>query len=442
VPAPLSSPTPPDFRSYFIELRIGTPEWRLSRVIVEAGRRYGLRDPMGVGRPFSNLMPSAPHISLYGGFVIRPGFMFSDVTRVIQRLCRATSPFTYHVEGFESRLGYSGGVIAFKVVPSAELAAFRTELIHHLGPVTEDLFPMNNNPDDLWYHITIGYRLDSGTYEQMRSDLVGTDPASRQSAQGPGDTPDESCQKGFPPGLVPITLPADALRVSILHRNRIAAEYDLMSGRWLGRRAAQSDAGWGRTLSRYRLFKGYELKTSPYQKRGPLSHVIADLNFGQPPSIPWYSRPFREGDTRTMDQVLIRNWNQNVRNGDEVFLIGTTASCKPPGPEHYLARLNGHIHHIPGDEGCTMPGSAKMRTHTVNGVELLFVSDPGKVPPDFNGYVVHGNRHNSDLLRFPFFDPEHRRFNVCAELVGYRPVPLDILGNIAGKFRSRIEVYR
>ena len=52
------------------------------------------------------------------------------------------------------------------------------------------------------------------------------------------------------------------------------------------------------------------------------------------------------------------------------------------------------------------------------------VHDPDDAPPAFDGWVVHGHLHDSDLRRFPFFDPASRRINVSVETAGYAPVPL------------------
>jgi calcineurin-like phosphoesterase family protein len=442
VPAPPLQCAPPDFRSYFIELRIGTPEWRLNQAIVEARTRYFLEDPTGPQRPGRNLAPSSPHISLYGGFTIRPGFSFSDVKRVIGRTCRTIPFFPYRIGDYESRLGYSGGVVAFRVIPSVELAAFRSDLIEALHPITNDLYPQNNNPGDLWYHATLGYRLDPGTYTRMRAELVAI-PAMRPG-RFLGHVAERlvSCATGrspVPPALQPVELPADALRLTVLHRNMVAAEYDLISGRWLSRRMAGASYGWGRTLSRYRKIKGYELCQGEYPKGTAVPFVIGDLHLGNPDSINRFSRPFPYGDSRTMDAVLISNWNRRIRPGDEVYCIGPISVHEGICRDQYISRLNGTIYHIPADPGDEPLKTGPILKRTWQGVPFLFVHNPAHAPDGFEGYIVHGHHHNTDLKKYPFFNPEKHRFNVCPELTGYHPLSLSHLCDYIRMRPRRVE---
>lgn len=428
VPAPSILPTPPDFRSYFIELRIGTPEWRLSRSIEDAGKRYGLLDPEAREKPLCDLKPSAPHISLYGGFTLREGFSLGDVKRIIKRLCKKTCLFHYRIEGFESRLGYSGGVLAFRVSPSDPMREFRASLIQELRPVTHDLFPMNNDPADLWYHITVGYRLSSGTYERMETELVPADPGTVSSSPVAGKIPAECGHYGpLPKSLHPVCLPADTVRVTVLHRNRVVAELDLLTGTWLNRHLAKSTAVWSRTLSRYRLMMKYEL-TGPVPSPGkPVSFVLADPDFGVSESIRRYARPFPEGNARVMDQVLVRNWNRSVRQQDEVYLIGDAGPGDRWEDPDCAVRLNGRVHLIPPASQGTPEWPETMKKVVYEGVSFVLIHDPDEAPMDFDGYVVHGRYHNDDLDHYPFYEPGKRRFNVCAELTGYCPIPLSLL---------------
>ena len=444
VPAPPVPSTPPDFRSYFIELRIGTPEWRLKQAIVEAKKRYSLLDPTDPERPGRNLAPSSPHISMYGGFTIRPGFSFTDVKRVIGMTCRSVPFFPYRIEDYESRLGYSGGVVAFRVIPSVELATFRSDLIEGLRPMTNDLFPQNNNPGDLWYHVTLGYRLDPAAYTRMRTEL-STPPAIRQVrllghvAECLGSS--ASSRSPVPPALQPVELPADALRLTVLHRNMVAAEYDLISGRWLSRRTAGASYGWDRTLSRYRTMKGYELLRGAYPEGATVPFVIGDLYLGHPDIIHECSRPFRYGDTRTMDTVLIRNWNRRVRPGDEVYCIGPISVDGGSHRDKYLSRLNGTIYPVPEDHGHETVNTSQVLERSWQGVRFLFVHDPANAPRGFDGYIVYGHHHTTDLKKYPFFDPENRRFNVCPELTGYHPLSLSCLCDLIRMRPRRVEFY-
>lgn len=55
--------------------------------------------------------------------------------------------------------------------------------------------------------------------------------------------------------------------------------------------------------------------------------------------------------------------------------------------------------------------------------------------------MVHGHLHDSDLRRFPFFDPVARRINVSVETAGYSPVPLSLVCDLI-RTESRIVLVR
>ena len=56
--------------------------------------------------------------------------------------------------------------------------------------------------------------------------------------------------------------------------------------------------------------------------------------------------------------------------------------------------------------------------------EFLLLHDPTDAPASFSGWIIHGHHHNNDLRAFPFIDPNAKRINVSAEVIGYSPVSL------------------
>lgn len=53
--------------------------------------------------------------------------------------------------------------------------------------------------------------------------------------------------------------------------------------------------------------------------------------------------------------------------------------------------------------------------------------DPGEVPTEWDGWVIHGHKHNSDMKEYPFINGHKRTINISAKLVNYHPVSLDFL---------------
>ena len=76
---------------------------------------------------------------------------------------------------------------------------------------------------------------------------------------------------------------------------------------------------------------------------------------------------------------------------------------------------------------------------TWGGIPFTLTHDPDDAAPVPGGWVIHGHYHNNDLSRYPFISFRNRRINVSAEVVGYRPVPLDELAGIIRKNGSGSE---
>ncbi len=70
----------------------------------------------------------------------------------------------------------------------------------------------------------------------------------------------------------------------------------------------------------------------------------ADTHFGHANIIKYCNRPFK--DVQEMDEILIKNWNDRVQQGDNVYLLGDFSMGDPT---RYVQRLNGRIHVIRGN---------------------------------------------------------------------------------------------
>lgn len=52
--------------------------------------------------------------------------------------------------------------------------------------------------------------------------------------------------------------------------------------------------------------------------------------------------------------------------------------------------------------------------------------DPHR-PFGYEGWIIHGDKHNNNLDKYPFINQENRTVNVSAELVNYTPLSLERL---------------
>lgn len=76
-------------------------------------------------------------------------------------------------------------------------------------------------------------------------------------------------------------------------------------------------------------------------------HYTADLHFDHDNIIKYCERPFK--DVATMNEVLIRNWNQRVKACDTVYHIGDFAYKNKWPPYEFERKLNGKIIFILGN---------------------------------------------------------------------------------------------
>lgn len=141
---------------------------------------------------------------------------------------------------------------------------------------------------------------------------------------------------------------------------------------------------------------------------------IADLHLNHANIIRYCNRPF--ASVGEMNRALVLNWNSVVGGNDIVFLVGDLAFGS--SPLRWLRILNGNIILIKGShDRCGLPLAY------CGG--LLVVHNPDHIPSAWRGWVVHGHKHNNDLLRYPLINPDKRTINVSAEVIGYKPISLE-----------------
>lgn len=120
-----------------------------------------------------------------------------------------------------------------------------------------------------------------------------------------------------------------------------------------------------------------------------------------------------------MNRKLVDSWNNTVSDDDIVIYLGDLAFSEPG---IWLSKLNGDIifiqgnHDYPDRIGCKMHQSIGFQDC---GENFLFIHSPWDVPPDWNGWVVHGHSHNNGGSQVDWFN---KRINVSVEMTGYRPV--------------------
>jgi calcineurin-like phosphoesterase family protein len=152
---------------------------------------------------------------------------------------------------------------------------------------------------------------------------------------------------------------------------------------------------------------------------------------------------FEKGDVLTMNEVLVRNWNNVVSNHDTVFFLG---DLLPQWYEpfyfkrffHYTdERLKGKIICIKGNHeepfGRRLPRFKPLR---YKGINFLLIHDLATIKEikkdyDFSNFrydwVIHGHVHNNKMGKYPFINGEKKTINVSCEVLQYFPLDFDHL---------------
>jgi calcineurin-like phosphoesterase family protein len=329
-----------------------------------------------------------------------------------------------------------GGVVAFSVHPSPELAGLTAALAREFSQFTISLNAWDLRPDEKWFHVTIANLLPPGKSEEIASMLSGLEnetachPVVIAGTAGLRTRLRALAQRiGFlhrhhPPPIRPVLLDDAGLRITVMHNDEILGEYDLLRHRWLTQEEIHDPRSWQESLALYRKSAGFELSA-------PIVHIpdeiflIADLHLGHANIIRYCSRPFVHADVAEMDRVLIANWNYCTSPTDRVFFLGDLRYGRDACPAtEYRALLNGNITFIAGNHDEGIPHTVPSANLTCGGIRFLLVHDPADAPENFDGWIIHGHHHNNDLRAFPFIDVVKKRINVSAEVLGYCPMSL------------------
>ncbi len=155
--------------------------------------------------------------------------------------------------------------------------------------------------------------------------------------------------------------------------------------------------------------------------------LISDLHFDHTNIIRYTNRPFQS--TGEMNDALVHNWNSAVGDGDMVYFLGDLVFGRNRHPiDYWLEKLNGEILFIRGNHDTDDITKARVveDRYLVNymGCDFLLMHDPYR-QPGWNGWIIHGDKHNNDPVGYPHIHKPNKTINVSAELVDYTPISLD-----------------
>ncbi|ACS90997.1 2'-5' RNA ligase family protein [Thermococcus sibiricus] len=339
-----------------------------------------------------------PHITLIYNFRLKKGITDRDIAKIIQNVASKYTFVKFYYDGFEVKKGDKGYVFAFKIKASDKLKKLRRDIYNKIKPFIEerpDVIKFNDADEDkFWFHATIGYQLS----EKSANILIKETQTEYEY------------------------LPAFALRITLLKKSRISWEYDVPTRKLLNRREALSRKYYAETLKAHRKILQMETFNQHPSIRGRKIWLISDTHFDHANIIKYCARPFV--DIKEMNRVLLKNWNNTVKRNDIVYFLGDISFGKHSrSPRYWLSKLNGKIIYIKGNHEKTNLGK-HYEIVNYKGHKFFLVHDPKDVD-SFDGWIIHGHKHNNDLINYPFVNKEKRTINVSVETINYKPVSFD-----------------
>lgn len=362
----------------------------------------------------SNKIHRVPHLTLYGHF----NADYSQVPRVktiMESVGDKYSFFPYLVDGFKWKKSEKGKVIYFNIVPSKELECLRKELADELLRVVPSTKPWDRKEDFL-FHSTLAYRLTDSEFDRIWSFVVGK-KSFFQKVRSLFTKSEDYAMRDF-------YLPMYALRTTFLNnQSRIACEYDFLQKRRLSRQEALSKTEWQKTLRLFRIAKGME----NCRDNKETTYLISDLHLDHANIINYCARPFLASNVEEMNRILVDNWNNTVRNNPIYFLGDLSFGKMSRSAQQWLKKLDGDITYVRGNHESAVRNSKEYEILEYAGYKFLLVHDPDNLPIKWDGWVIHGHKHNNDMKNYPFINGERKTINVSAELLNYKPISLDYL---------------
>jgi len=214
---------------YMIELRM-----RSSKTRIHDTNRY-------ISRFFGVPVNKKPHVTLFGPFILKYGVKELDLLSHIARGVRNFDSVPVRIEGFDTREGVKGHVIAHRVDPGPDLLEMKKSLIGELPRITRTNGMGDRDIANTWFHVTIAKKLsgeDAGKIWQTLS----SDAVMESIPPEPGGSFFDGVVSRLREILIPnynlahihpLRIHEDITRVSVLKGSKIFAEYDLEEKRWV-----------------------------------------------------------------------------------------------------------------------------------------------------------------------------------------------------------------
>ncbi len=167
-----------------------------------------------------------------------------------------------------------------------------------------------------------------------------------------------------------------------------------------------------------------------------MNKYISDIHFGHANIISLDKRPFL--DITEMDEMLIKNWNNNVQKDDHVWILGDFCFRSQHNPAWYLKQLKGKKHLIIGNHDYNILRNPKAQeyfesindiktisdNYNGNSIQVFMCHYPIAEWPGFfnnNTYHLYGHIHNAKNDAYHVMKKYDKAINVGCMLNNYKP---------------------
>lgn len=336
-----------------------------------------------------------PHITLVGELETDDE---KQLVKVVVEACKQYKLVRFKLDGVGS---FPKPVIYAGVKQSAELEDLRLDLVKRLKPFCTlkdiDLDPV------FVYHITIVMNGIERKFERIWKYI--------QSWKIP-------------------KMNQYLLRATILNEDgKILCEYDLILEKLLSREEALDEKIFSKTMDKFnKIREASEIEFEDVSDKEKI-YLFSDPHFDHTNIIRYCNRPFNS--TRQMNEGLVGNWNMTVRDIDTVYFLGDMAYGRNRHPiDYWLGKLGGEIFYIRGNHDSDEITRATVIPNRYGiqygNYKFLLMHDPYR-PLGYDGWIIHGDKHNNHLDEYPLINQKNKTVNVSSELVHYTPLSIEKL---------------
>ncbi len=148
---------------------------------------------------------------------------------------------------------------------------------------------------------------------------------------------------------------------------------------------------------------------------------ISDTHFGHKNVIEYSKRPFKS--VKQMDDTMIARWNRNVKENDDVFMLGDFGLAGTGYLTDVLHSLNGNKILIRGNHDGSPDKMKRIGFEAVVEEAMIYIDGYevrlSHYPNPFENEMLRLHGHIHELGK-PFFD--NGQMCMCVELWNYTPV--------------------